>query len=57
MLTKCGRFFLIYIENVVVVQVVFMSLLAMLPSPIIYGAIIDNTCILWQEVCHSKYIT
>jgi Organic Anion Transporter Polypeptide (OATP) family len=27
-----------------------MSLLAMLPSPIVYGAIIDNTCILWQEV-------
>merc|ERR1719431_814154 len=32
-------------------QVVFMSLLAMLPSPIIYGAIIDNTCILWQQEC------
>ena len=25
-----------------------MSLFAMLPSPIIYGAIIDNTCLLWQ---------
>lgn len=32
-------------------QVVFMSLFAMLPSPIIYGAIIDNTCLLWQEEC------
>merc|ERR1711973_454595 len=32
-------------------QVVFMSLLAMLPSPIIYGAIIDQSCILWQEEC------
>jgi len=32
-------------------QVVFMSLFAMLPSPIVYGAIIDNTCILWQKEC------
>jgi len=32
-------------------QVVFMSLLAMLPSPIIYGAIIDKSCILWQTEC------
>jgi len=32
-------------------QVVFMSLFAMLPSPMIYGAIIDNTCLLWQEEC------
>ena len=32
-------------------NVVFMSLLAMLPAPIAYGAIIDNTCILWQEEC------
>jgi len=32
-------------------QVVALSLLAMLPSPIFYGIIIDNTCILWQEEC------
>jgi len=32
-------------------QVVFMSLLAMLPSPIVYGAIIDKSCILWQKEC------
>jgi len=32
-------------------QVVFMSLFAMLPSPIIFGSIIDNTCLLWQEEC------
>ena len=31
-------------------QVVSLSLLAMLPSPIFYGVIIDNTCLLWQEV-------
>ena len=30
---------------------VLLSLLAMLPSPIVYGGIIDNTCILWQETC------
>ncbi len=32
-------------------NVVFMSLFAMLPAPMVYGAIIDNTCILWQEEC------
>ena len=32
-------------------NVVLLSLLAMLPSPIVYGGIIDNTCILWQETC------
>jgi len=32
-------------------QVVFMSLLALLPSPIVYGALIDKSCILWQEEC------
>ena len=32
------------------VQVVSLSLLAMLPSPIMFGAIIDTTCILWQQV-------
>ena len=32
-------------------NMVFISLFAMLPAPIVYGAIIDNTCILWQEEC------
>ena len=32
------------------IQVVSLSLLAMLPSPIFFGVIIDNTCLLWQEV-------
>lgn len=32
-------------------NVVFMSLFAMLPGPMVYGAIIDSTCILWQEEC------
>ena len=34
-------------------NVVFMSLFAMLPAPMVYGTIIDNTCILWQEECGS----
>ena len=32
-------------------NVAFLSLLAMLPSPLIYGAIIDTTCTLWQKEC------
>merc|ERR1719228_1032853 len=32
-------------------QIVCLSLLAMLPSPIVFGAIIDTTCILWQQEC------
>ena len=38
-------------------QVVSLSLLAMLPSPIFYGVIIDNTCLLWQEVTIVSKIT
>jgi len=30
---------------------VFLSIFSLLPSPIIFGAIIDNTCLLWQEEC------
>ncbi len=32
-------------------NMVFLSLFAMLPSPMVYGAIIDNTCVLWQREC------
>lgn len=35
-------------------NIVLMSLLAMLPAPIVYGAIIDSTCILWQESCGGQ---
>ena len=28
-----------------------LSLFAILPSPIIYGQIIDKSCILWQNTC------
>ena len=32
-------------------NICFLSLLAMLPSPIIYGEIIDQACDLWQMEC------
>lgn len=32
-------------------NVVFLSLLAMLPAPIVYGKFIDKTCILFQMEC------
>ena len=32
-------------------NVTLLSLFAMLPSPIIYGKIIDGACILWQNTC------
>jgi len=32
-------------------NIVSISLFAALPSPVIFGAIIDNTCILWQQEC------
>ncbi|TRY69950.1 hypothetical protein TCAL_04473 [Tigriopus californicus] len=32
-------------------NVIFLSLLAMLPGPVVYGFLIDNICILWQEEC------
>ena len=35
-------------------NVVLLSLLAMLPAPIVYGAIIDSACILWQKTCGGE---
>ena len=35
-------------------NVVLLSLFAMLPSPIIYGKIIDGACILWQNICGGE---
>merc|ERR1711935_1011353 len=35
-------------------NVVFLSLLGMLPSPIMMGAIIDKTCTLWQMECGEQ---
>ncbi len=32
-------------------NVVFLSLFAMLPAPMVYGALIDSTCVLWQQEC------
>ena len=35
-------------------NVVLLSLFAMLPSPIIYGKIVDGACILWQNTCGGE---
>ena len=35
-------------------NVTLLSLFAMLPSPIIYGKIIDGACILWQNTCGGE---
>ena len=51
---KCGSFRCIDVQDKALsmaFNVVFLSLLAMLPGPMVYGAIIDNTCILWQDEC------
>lgn len=32
-------------------NVVFLSLLAMLPAPMVFGAIIDSSCMVWQREC------
>ena len=31
-----------------------ISLFALIPGPIIYGAIIDSTCLIWEESCGTK---
>lgn len=36
------------------VTLMIVSLLALIPGPIIYGAIIDSTCLIWEESCGSR---
>jgi len=33
---------------------VLVSLLAFIPGPIIYGTIIDSTCLVWNEACGKR---
>ncbi|XP_029661643.1 solute carrier organic anion transporter family member 74D isoform X1 [Formica exsecta] len=36
------------------VTLMVISLLALIPGPIIYGAIIDSTCLIWEESCGTR---
>ncbi|XP_011147025.1 solute carrier organic anion transporter family member 4C1 isoform X1 [Harpegnathos saltator] len=36
------------------VTLMFISLFALIPGPIIYGAIIDSTCLIWEESCGTR---
>lgn len=36
------------------VTLMIVSLFALIPGPIIYGAIIDSTCLIWEETCGTR---
>jgi len=36
------------------VTLMIISLFALIPGPIIYGAIIDSTCLVWEETCGTR---
>lgn len=36
------------------VTLMIISLFALIPGPIIYGAIIDSTCLVWEESCGTR---
>ncbi|XP_011639834.1 solute carrier organic anion transporter family member 4C1 [Pogonomyrmex barbatus] len=36
------------------ITLMILSLLALIPGPIIYGAIIDSTCLIWEESCGTR---
>ncbi|XP_012215069.1 solute carrier organic anion transporter family member 74D [Linepithema humile] len=36
------------------ITLMIISLLALIPGPIIYGAIIDSTCLVWEESCGTR---
>ena len=33
----------------------FVSLFALIPAPLIYGAMFDNSCTIWEEKCGTKW--
>ncbi|CAL1679963.1 unnamed protein product [Lasius platythorax] len=36
------------------VTIMIVSLFALIPGPIIYGVIIDSTCLIWEESCGTR---
>lgn len=36
------------------VTIMIVSLFALIPGPIIYGIIIDSTCLIWEETCGTR---
>lgn len=36
------------------ITLMLISLLALIPGPIIYGALIDSTCLVWDDACGIK---
>jgi len=36
------------------IALMIVSLFALIPGPIIYGAIIDSTCLIWEESCGTR---
>ncbi|XP_076171116.1 organic anion transporting polypeptide 33Ea isoform X2 [Ptiloglossa arizonensis] len=36
------------------ITLMMISLFALIPGPIIYGAIIDSTCLIWEESCGTR---
>lgn len=36
------------------VTLMFVSLFALIPGPILYGIIIDQTCLIWEDTCGSN---
>ncbi|XP_029161942.1 solute carrier organic anion transporter family member 4C1 [Nylanderia fulva] len=36
------------------VTIMIVSLFALIPGPIIYGVIIDSTCLIWEETCGTR---
>jgi hypothetical protein len=36
------------------IQWIKVRLIGTIPAPMVFGALIDETCILWQESCHEE---
>lgn len=34
--------------------IMLMSLFAFIPSPIIFGSLLDNTCLVWGKTCSGN---